>query len=276
MVRAKYPDLETQIALYQDIYAQAAGLPITFRTLDVGGDKALPSFAVPAEENPALGWRAVRIGLDRPAMLRSQIRALLTAADGRELRIMFPLVAEVAELDAARDLLRREIARCAAKGMPTLVKTGVMLEAPSLLWQLDALLPGLDFVSVGSNDLMQYLYAADRNNTRSGGRYDCLSPPLLNALDWLQQRCRAHGVPVSICGDMASRPLDVMVLIGLGFETFSMPAQAIGPVKLMIRSLEKSCLDGYLQQILRSRHHSLRQELHAFAQDHNVRLEEGR
>jgi phosphotransferase system enzyme I (PtsP) len=274
MVRAKYPDLETQIALYRDIYAQAAGKPVTFRTLDVGGDKALPSFAVPVEENPALGWRAVRIGLDRPAMLRSQIRALLIAADGRELRIMFPLVAEVAELDAARGLLRREVARLAAKGSVPIVKTGVMLEAPSLLWQLDALLPGLDFVSVGSNDLMQYLYAADRNNARSGGRYDTLSPPLLNALAMLQQKCRAAGVPVSVCGDMASRPLDVMVLIGLGFEIFSMPAQAIGPVKLMIRSLEKACLDGYLPQILRSRHHSLRQELHAFAQDHNVRIEE--
>jgi phosphotransferase system enzyme I (PtsP) len=276
MVRAKYPDLDTQIALYRDIYAQADGKPIIFRTLDVGGDKALPSFAVPAEENPALGWRAVRIGLDRPAMLRSQIRALLTAADERELRIMFPLVAEVAELDAARDLLRREIDRRHAKGLPTAVKTGVMIEAPSLLWQLDTLLPGLDFVSVGSNDLMQYLYAADRNNARSGGRYDPLSPPLLNALSSLQEKCRAAGVPVSICGDMASRPLDVMVLIGLGFTRFSMPAQAIPPVKLMIRSLEKSCLDGYLQQILQSRHHSLRQELQAFAQDHNVRLEEGR
>ena len=276
MVRAKYPDLATQIALYQDVYAQAAGKPVTFRTLDVGGDKALPSFAVPVEENPALGWRAVRIGLDRPAMLRSQIRALLIAADGRELRIMFPLVAEVAELDAARGLLAREVARLAAKGKDSLVKIGVMLEAPSLLWQLDALLPGLDFVSVGSNDLMQYLYAADRNNARSGGRYDPLSPPLLNALAMLQQKCAAAGVPVSVCGDMASRPLDVMVLIGLGFRIFSMPAQAIGRVKLMIRSLEKACLDDYLPQLLRSRHHSLRQELHAFAQDHKVRVEEER
>ncbi len=275
MVRAEYPDLRTQLELYRDVLEAAGGKPVTFRTLDVGGDKPLPSFAVPAEENPALGWRALRIGLDRPAMLRTQLRALIAAGAGKDLRLMFPLVAEVAELDRARALLNREMERANERGQaPRSLKVGVMIEVPSLLWQLDSLLRDIDFVSVGSNDLMQYLYAADRNNGRVNKRYDTLSPPLLNALSWLVEKCRAARVPLSLCGDMASRPLDAMALVALGVETLSMPAAAIGPVKAMVRSLEMSRASAYLGQIVRSRDHSLRDKLRAFAHDHHILVEE--
>lgn len=275
MVRAEYPDLKTQVELYREVLQGANGKPVTFRTLDVGGDKPLPSFAVPTEENPALGWRALRIGLDRPAMLRTQLRALIAAAEGRDLRLMFPLVAEVAELDRARELLAREMARAHERhAAPTSLKVGVMIEVPSLLWQLDALLRDIDFVSVGSNDLMQYLYAADRNNGRTNKRYDTLSPPLLAALAWLAEKCRAARVPLSVCGDMASRPLDAMALIGLGIETLSMPAAAVGPVKAMVRSLEMGRVSAYLAQEIKSRDHSLRPKLRAFARDHRVQVEE--
>ena len=275
MVRAEYPDLKTQTDLYRQILDSAEGKPVVFRTLDVGGDKPLPSFAVPGEENPALGWRAIRIGLDRPAMLRSQLRALITAASGRELKLMFPLVAEVAELDQARQLLARELARAAETGLsPSSLKVGVMIEVPSLLWNLDALLIGVDFVSVGTNDLMQYLYAADRNNARVNTRYDPLSPAMLNALKWIVERCRAARIPLSICGDMASRPLDAMALVGMGVESLSMPCQAIGPVKAMIRSLEMKPVALYLARSLASRDHSLRGRLTDYAHDHGIIIEE--
>ena len=275
MVRAEYPDLKTQYELYREVLDNAAGKPVTFRTLDVGGDKPLPSFAVPTEENPALGWRALRIGLDRPAMLRIQLRALIAAAAGRDLRLMFPLVAEVAELDRARALLQREVLRAQDHGQaPASLKVGVMIEVPSLLWQLDSLLRDIDFVSVGSNDLMQYLYAADRNNGRVNKRYDPLSPPLLNALSWLNEKCRAARVPLSLCGDMASRPLDAMALIALGIETLSMPAAAIGPVKAMVRSLEMARVSDYLGQVMKSRDHSLREKLRSYALDHRILIEE--
>ena len=275
MVAAGYPDLATQTELYRNVLDGANGKPVTFRTLDVGGDKPLPSFAVPPEENPALGWRALRIGLDRPAMLRIQLRALIAAAAGRELKLMFPLVAEVAELDRARQLLAREMDRAHALSIaPASLKTGVMIEVPALLWQLDALLHDIDFVSVGSNDLMQYLFAADRNNGRVNNRYDPLSPPLLNALAWTNGKCRAARVPLSVCGDMASRPLDAMALVGLGIESLSMPAQAIGPVKTMVRSVEMRRIAPYLEQAMKSRDHSLRGKLRAFAQDHSILLED--
>jgi phosphotransferase system enzyme I (PtsP) len=275
MVRAEYPDIGTQTDLYRQIMDDAGGKPVTFRTLDVGGDKPLPSFAVPYEENPALGWRAIRIGLDRPAMLRSQLRALITAAAGRELRLMFPLVAEVSELDRARQLLNHEIARASGTNKaPSTLRVGVMIEVPSLLWNLDNLLAGLDFVSVGTNDLMQYLYAADRNNARVNMRYDPLSPPMLNALKWVVERCRAANVPLSICGDMASRPLDAMALVGLGVECLSMPSQAIGPVKAMIRSLESAPIARYLARNIASRAHSLRGRLTDYAHDHGIIIEE--
>lgn len=276
MVRSDYPDVAQQTELYSAILDQAEGRPVTFRTLDVGGDKTLPYFTGYEEENPALGWRAVRIGLDRPAMLRAQLRGLIRAAGGRELRVMFPLVAEVAELDAARALLMMELDRGKSEGRepPREVKLGVMLEVPSLLWQLEALLKSVDFVSLGTNDLLQYFYAADRNNSRVGQRYDLLSPAFLNALQLLFDHCKAARVPVCVCGEMASRPLGAMALIALGARMLSVAPQAVGGTKALVRSLDAGRVRAFLGPLLKGRDHSLRDKLRDYARDHRIAIDD--
>ena len=176
---------------------------------------------MPPEDNPAMGWRAIRMVLDRPTLLRGQLRALLRAASGRHLQVMFPMVAEVAELVAARRLLDMEIERARAAGfeLPARIEVGTMVEVPSLYWQLKALLARVDFVSIGSNDLFQFLFACDRGNPALIDRYDVLSPAALSFLHELVQRCRAAGVRLAVCGEMASRPLEAMALIGLGIAS---------------------------------------------------------
>ncbi|MCM8735090.1 phosphoenolpyruvate--protein phosphotransferase [Azospirillum sp. A1-3] len=272
MVRASYPDVKAQTDLYSRIMDEVGEKPIVFRTLDVGGDKMLPYMTGGEEENPALGWRAVRIGLDHPSLLRQQLRALLQAAAGRPLSVMFPMIAEVAEFDGARRLLELELKRLAAQGIepPSSLRVGTMLEVPSLLWQLPALLPKLDFLSVGSNDLTQYLFAADRGNPRTSTRYDPLSPSMLCVLRRLVDECARHKVSLSICGEMAGRPLDAMALIGVGFRTLSMSPPSVGPVKTMLRSLEVAALRDYMSGLYTGADHSLRDKLKTFAKDHGV------
>ncbi len=179
MVAEELPRTEAQTQLYSRVLDAAKGLPVTFRTLDLGGDKVLPYLQAELEENPAMGWRAVRMGLDRPALLRLQLRALISAARGRELNVMFPLIASVDEFRAARAFVDAEITWAERRGRPapSTLRVGAMIEAPSLIWHLDALLPLTDFVSVGTNDLMQYLFAADRGNPRVSDRYDPCRPP---------------------------------------------------------------------------------------------------
>jgi phosphotransferase system enzyme I (PtsP) len=274
MVRAAYPDVEAQTALYRAVLDQADGKPVVFRTLDVGGDKELPYFESEAGENPALGWRAIRIALDRPAMLRGQVRALVRAADGRSLSVMFPLIAEVAEYDLAREVLDMELAREKAKGgtLPKKLEVGVMVEVPSLLWQLPALVQRVDFLSVGSNDLLQFLFATDRGNPRMAERYDPLSPPALKVLQDVVRHADRAGRPLSLCGEMASRPLEAMALVGLGYRSLSLTAASIGPVKTMVRSLRLRSLREYMKTILDSPEHSLRDRLRAFALDHDFAI----
>ena len=274
MVRAAYPDVEAQTALYRAVLDQADGKPVVFRTLDVGGDKELPYFESEAGENPALGWRAIRIALDRPAMLRGQVRALVRAADGRSLSVMFPLIAEVAEYDLAREVLDMELAREKAKGgtLPKKLEVGVMVEVPSLLWQLPALVQRVDFLSVGSNDLLQFLFATDRGNPRMAERYDPLSPPALKVLQDVVRTADRAGRPLSLCGEMASRPLEAMALVGLGYRSLSLTAASIGPVKTMVRSLRLRSLREYMKTILDSPEHSLRDRLRAFALDHDFAI----
>lgn len=267
MVAEEMPRLEAQTALYEKVLDAAGGLPVTFRTLDLGGDKLVPYMELEREENPALGWRAVRMGLDRPALLRMQIRALIRAARGRELRIMFPLVASVDEFRAARVFVDQEIAWAQRRGRPAPARldVGAMIEAPSLLWHLDALLPMTDFVSVGTNDLMQYLFAADRGNPQVADRYDFLSPPALRALKTIQQACADTGTSVSICGEMAGRPLEAFVLTALGFDRLSMPPAGIGPVKQMVLSLDREAAKRGVEALLRSGAGSIRGEIETLA-----------
>lgn len=270
----KYPLVVTQAEFYGQILDKMGDKPVVFRTLDIGGDKPLPYFKAPEEDNPALGWRAVRIGMDRPAVLRTQFRAFIRGARDRNIKIMLPFVTEVAEFDRARQFLQMEIFRAQQNGIqvPEKIELGLMLEVPALLWQLDTILPSVDFISVGTNDLMQYLYAADRNNFAIKNRYDALSPAMLRVLKDIAEKCNAANVPVSVCGEMAGNPLEAMVLIALGYRTLSASAQSLEAVKTMVPTLDTRQLVPYLVHLMSSREHSVRQRLESFAQDHQVNL----
>ncbi len=272
MVREAFPDVETQTELYRRILELAGERPVTFRTLDIGGDKALPYWHHEVDENPIMGWRAIRIGLDRPALLSQQLRALVRAAAGAQLRVMFPMVSEVSEFVRARALLDREIDRHVAGGgaAPARVEAGVMLEVPALVWQLPALFKRADFISVGSNDLFQFLFATDRGNPRLARRYDALSPPALAFLRSLAGQAAAGGVPLSLCGEMAGHPLEAMALVGCGFRALSMPAGEVGPVRTTIRSLELAPLERLLQRLIEQPSRSVREQLRAYARDRGI------
>lgn len=272
MIHAQFPRLTKQTDLYRDIYEKAADRPVVFRTLDIGGDKLLPYLRIGEDQNPAMGWRALRIALDRPAILRLQIRALLRASAGRELRVMFPLVAEVAEFDDAKALLDHEVERATSRGnpLPDSIRVGAMMEVPSLYFQLPQLLERVDFLSVGSNDLVQFLFACDRGNPRVSDRYDVLSPAVLKFLYGVVGQCRGAGVPVSLCGEMAGQPLEAMALIGVGFRILSMPSGAIGAVRHMMQNLDVTELEEYVESLLGEPDHSLREALRGYAESHEI------
>ena len=274
MTRSDFPDVIDQCEIYKKVFEHSDQKPVIFRTLDVGGDKILPYWSTQNEENPAMGWRAIRVSLDRPMILRQQLRALIQSAVDRELNIMFPMIAEVPEFDQASSLLKRELKRQSVRGsgMPKSVKTGVMLEVPSLLFQLPALLQRVDFVSIGSNDLCQFVFASDRGNPRLAKRYDLLSPPVLSLLRGVVKQCDIAEMPLSVCGEMAADPLESMVLIGIGFRNLSIQPNAIGPIKAMIRSLDVEPLSLYVKTLYNLSQHSLRGNLLAFAKDHGVKV----
>jgi len=274
MVAEELPRFNAQTALYSRVLEEANGLPVTFRTLDLGGDKILPYLEAEREDNPALGWRAIRMGLDRPALLRLQLRALIAATNGRELRVMFPLVATVAEFRAARALVDQEVAWAIRRGRPApkMLRVGAMIEAPALIWHLDALLPMTDFVSIGTNDLMQYMFAADRGNPRVADRYDPISPPALRALKAIQEACAETGTPVSVCGEMAGRPLEALVLIALGYDQLSMPPGGIGPVKRMVLSCDREAARRGVDGLLKGSAGSVRSEVETLARKLSIAI----
>jgi phosphotransferase system enzyme I (PtsP) len=240
LVRATVPKRRDLAALYARILDAAGERPVTFRTLDIGSDKVLPYMKRQDEPNPALGWRAIRVGLDRPGIMRMQIQALLRGAQGRPLRVMFPFVAEAAEFDAARAIVLRELERERALGhaVPAALAIGAMLETPSLAFAPDRFFRAADFVSIGGNDLKQFFFAADRENERVRRRYDTLSLSYLGFLEGLLARCAAHGTPVSFCGEDAGRPIDALALAAIGFRQLSMRPASIGPVKSLLRHVD--------------------------------------
>jgi phosphotransferase system enzyme I (PtsP) len=274
MLSSTLPKLERQVESYRAIIARADDRPVIFRTLDIGGDKVLHYLRQPKEENPAMGWRAVRMGLDRPALLRTQVRALLRAAGGHELRVMIPMVSMAQEMDEVRALVEKERAIVAAKGyeIPKRIAVGAMIEVPCLLFELDALMQKVDFVSVGSNDLMQFLYAADRTNARVGSRYDALSPAPLKALKALVKAAAKHDVPLNVCGEMAGRPVEALVLIALGFRSLSMAPASIGPIKTMILSLDAPRATKLLDELVRKGARNIREQIVAFAKSEGIEV----
>ncbi|MGA0532856.1 phosphoenolpyruvate--protein phosphotransferase [Hansschlegelia sp. KR7-227] len=277
MVASSMPRTAAQQQLYRAVLDAADGKPVTFRTLDVGGDKILPYMRNEPEENPALGWRAIRLGLDRPALLRTQIRALLYAAAGRDLKLMFPMVASISEFDEAREIVEREHARLARHGhpLPSSLQLGVMVEVPSLLFQLDELLQRVDFISVGSNDLMQFLFAVDRGNARVSGRFDPLSPAFLRTLAFVAAKAKAAGKPVTLCGEIGARPLEAMALIGIGYRSLSMSPAAIGPVKAALLEVDAHEVSAFMAPLIARTDggRTLRPELRDFAAARGLQVE---
>ena len=277
MIAERMPSAKEQQQLYAEVYAATGDLPVTFRSLDIGGDKLLPYMPRVEEENPALGWRAIRIALDRPALLRVQARALLKAGAGRDVRIMFPMVATTAEFERAKQMVEGEIAYLRKSGapMPDRISLGAMVEVPSLLFELDRIAQKADFLSIGSNDLMQFLFAADRGNKLVSSRFDTISLPALRAMRRIADEAGEAGCQVTVCGEMAGRTLEAMVLIGLGFRRLSMSAAAVGPVKAMLLALDTAPLVALLRHELegatdRLSGESLRPVMAAFASAHGI------
>ena len=254
------PKVGDQIALYTKVLEGAGGRPVYFRTLDLGGDKMLPNLNDGREENPALGWRSVRFALDHPGLFRRQLRALVRAADGRDLTVMFPMVTSAHEFRQARTLLERELdhSRAQDMGNPTSVRIGAMLETPAFAFALEDLGNEVDFVSIGTNDMLQFFNAADRMTPHVSERYPFVSRPVMRFLGQVHETCQRLGIPVSICGEAASHPIQALCLIALGYHNLSMPAGGIGPVKDMIRSLDLSRFGSDFADLLSAREPLLR------------------
>ena len=274
MVRSRFPDVEDQQRLYSRALDLSEGRPLVFRTLDIGGDKVLPYWRQAEEENPAMGWRALRLTLDRPQMLRQQLRAMVRAAAGRDLHVMFPMVAEVSEFERARAALDAEIDRERRQGRdaPASVFAGAMLEVPALVWQLPSLLRLTDFISVGSNDLLQFFFAADRANPRVSARYDLLSPAVLAFFAHIVDSAEGANRPIAFCGEMAGGVLEAMTLIGLGFRTLSVAPASVGPVKAMLCATEVAPLADYVRSLAGLPDRTVRDKLRAYALDHGIPL----
>ncbi|MBC7151801.1 MAG: phosphoenolpyruvate--protein phosphotransferase [Rhizobium sp.] len=276
MISSTMPKGEEQENFYRSVLRQSGGRPVTFRTLDIGGDKVVSYFRGHEEENPALGWRAIRLSLDRPGLLRTQLRAMLKAAAGAELKMMLPMVTEVGEIRAVRELMQKEVQHLSKFGhpLPKKLQFGAMLEVPALMWQLDELMQEVDFVSVGSNDLFQFTMAVDRGNARVSDRFDVLGRPFLRILRDIVRAADRHETPVTLCGEMAGKPLSAMALLGIGFRSISMSPTSIGPVKAMLLGLDVDQLSRELNAALDD-HHShlpLRDILVGFAEDNNIPL----
>ena len=276
LVSATLPGRERQQRLYTKVLEAAGKRPVVFRTVDIGGDKALPYLTGIHDEaeNPAMGWRALRLSLERSTLMKAQARALIEASGGKVLRVMFPMVSEPWEYEKARKLFEEQVewARHAHRKLPSRIEFGAMLEVPSLAEMLDQLLPRLDFLSIGTNDLTQFLFAADRSEPRLAQRYDWLSPAILRFLKRVLDAAREAKVPARICGEMAGRPLEAMALIGIGAENFSITPAGVGPVKAMVRSLDSAALRARMEQVLTKPPKDVRKALGDWARRHSVTI----
>jgi phosphotransferase system enzyme I (PtsP) len=276
LIAAELPKRERQQRIYRDVMEAAGDKPVIFRTVDIGGDKTLPYMHSDSEdeENPAMGWRAIRLALERPALMKAQAEALIAAAAGRVLHVMFPMISEPWEFDEARALFEKQYAAVARKGksLPLGIRYGAMLEVPALAESLDVLLPRLDFLSIGTNDLTQFLFAADRAHPKLAERYDWLSPAILRFLARVVTQVREAGVPIGVCGEMGGRTLEAMALMGLGIDRLSITPAAIGPVKAMVRSLDLAALQQVMPGWLKTPPASMRATLLQWADENDVRL----
>ena len=276
LVSATLPGRERQQRLYRDVLDAAGDRPVVFRTVDIGGDKALPYMRADnaAEENPAMGWRALRVALERNGLMKAQARALLEAAAGRTLNVMFPMVSEPWEFDEAKAIFEAQRAwiRSRNRQLPSAIRYGSMLEVPALAEWLPELLPKIDFLSIGTNDLTQFLFAADRAHPKLAERYDWLSPAILRFLRRASAPAMAQNVPVTVCGEMGGRTLEAMALLGIGIDRLSITPIAVGPVKAMVRSLDLATLRADMDGWLARPPANMRETLTRWAEEHDVEL----
>jgi len=266
--------VDEQVRIYQKVLNQAKDKRVVFRSLDVGSDKLLPYWGDFKEQNPAIGWRSIRITLDRRALLRSQMKAFLKAAAGRELDVMFPMISSYNEFMEAKNTLLIEYEKQLQSGekLPSKLNIGLMIEVPSVIFELDEILKEADFISVGTNDLAQFIFASDRTNPRLDNRYDVLSAPFLKVMQNIALKAKEHKVLCSVCGEMASVPVEVMTLIGLGFRSFSCTGSAYASVKKTVCSVHANEVADYVQTLLRSNKKTLRPQLNAYAYDHGIAI----
>ncbi|OJY67052.1 MAG: phosphoenolpyruvate--protein phosphotransferase [Sphingobium sp. 66-54] len=277
LVSATLPQRERQQRLYRDVLDAAGDRPVIFRTVDIGGDKALPYLRKSdsdQEENPAMGWRALRLALERDGLLKVQARALMEAAAGRTLHVMFPMISEPWELMEAKMLFQRQHDWLAQHGrkLPRAIRYGAMLEVPALAETLDFVLPELDFLSIGTNDLTQFLFAADRANPKLALRYDWMGVAILRFISRVVKACEGHDVTLGVCGEMGGRTLEAMALLGIGISRLSITPASVGPVKAMIRSLDLAALRAYCGDLVQSGTQNLREPLTQWASAHNVEI----
>ncbi len=268
------PDVDEQLSFYQKMMDKVGDKKAVFRSLDVGSDKLLPYWSYSGEENPAIGWRSIRITLDRRAILRQQLRAFIRATKGKELNVMFPMIANYWEFAQAKETLLIELERekkCGGE-LPKKVNTGLMIEVPSIVFQLDSVLPQADFVSIGTNDLAQFVFACDRTNNRLMYRYDVLSAPFLQIMKEIIDKCNHYKVLCSVCGEMASSPIEAMVLIGLGYRNLSVSGASFYKVKQMLRSVNTKHLSDFIENLMKSDSKTLRPHLIAYANDHGIEI----
>ncbi|MDZ7588869.1 MAG: phosphoenolpyruvate--protein phosphotransferase [Parasphingorhabdus sp.] len=274
LVSATLPSRSGQMRFYRDVLDAAGDRPVIFRTIDIGGDKPLPYLTVPEarEENPAMGWRAIRVGLERDALMKVQARALLEASAGRVLNVMFPMIAEPWELDEAKALFAQQKAYLSGQGkkLPTKVRYGAMLEVPALAECIDALAGKIDFLSIGTNDLTQFLFAADRSNPKLAERFDWLSPAILRFIRRVVQETAKHGIELGVCGEMGGRPLEALALLGLGIRRFSITPASVGPVKAMIRDTKLEPLAQFMEATLAEPETSPRDALSVWAENMGI------
>ncbi len=274
MASEEMPSVDKQVSYYADLMEKAGNKKVMFRSLDVGSDKLLPYWAYFGEDNPAIGWRSIRITLDRRAILRKQLKAFLIATAGKELNVMFPMISDLTEFEEAKETLMIELAKVKAKGavLPKKINIGLMIEVPSVIFQLDDILKKVDFISIGTNDLAQFIFACDRGNSKLAERYDVLSPPFLKVMKTIIDKANKAGVYCSVCGEMASNPIEAMVLIGLGYRNLSVNGSIFGNVKSMIRSMNVEEVTDYVNMLVDSTQSSLRQQLTAYARDHAIEI----
>ncbi len=278
LVSAALPARDRQTRLYRDVLEAAGDKPVIFRTVDIGGDKVLPYIrndSAVHDENPAMGWRALRLALEREGLLKVQARALLEAAGGRTLNVMFPMVSEPWEFLAARKLFDAQLAalRKRKAKLPEAVRYGAMLEVPSLAEQLDILLPELSFLSIGTNDLTQFLFAADRANPKLAERYDWLSPSILRFLARVLGETARFPVDVTVCGEMGGRRLEALALLGLGIRRLSITPAAVGPIKQLVRGVDLEAIGAKMREWISEPPADMRHALRSWAEQHGLEVD---